>query len=114
MARLTCASRIRRRSWTRPSRNPASISRTAASGSRPAVVGTVEISHLIPQPREIEHAIHTGEDVIVGHKLAQGTSDKQLQLIALLAPQHRSPRSSSLPQGNQSAAPAAKGLSAVL
>src|SRR3954464_5443337 len=79
---------------------------------RPAVVGTVEISHLIPQPREIEHAIHTGEDVIVGHKLAQGTSDKQLQLIALLAPQHRSPRSSSLPQGNQSAAPAAKGLSA--
>src|SRR3954470_16786921 len=36
----------------------------------PAVVGTVEISHLIPQPRQIEHAIHTGEDVIVGHKLA--------------------------------------------
>ena len=35
IARLTCASRIRRRSCTTPSRNPASLSRTAASGSIP-------------------------------------------------------------------------------
>jgi hypothetical protein len=35
IARLTCASRSSRRSWTMPSRKPASISRSAASGAIP-------------------------------------------------------------------------------
>src|SRR5215207_4470166 len=58
---------------------------------RPPVVGAVEIRHLIPQPREIEHTIDTGEDVIVGNELTQGSGDEELQLIALLAPKHRIP-----------------------
>src|SRR4051812_7634194 len=53
--------------------------------------GRLKIGHLIPQPREIEHTIDTGEDVIVGNELAQGSADEEFQLIALLAPKHRSP-----------------------
>jgi hypothetical protein len=85
--------RIRRRSWTRPHQP----NRRLRIDARPTVVGAVKIGHLIPQPREIEHTIDTCEDVIVGNELTQGSADEEFQLIALLAPKHRSPRSSSRP-----------------
>src|SRR4051794_38483325 len=78
--------------------------------ARPTVVGAVEIGHLVPQPREIEQTIDTGEDVIVGNELAQGNGDEEFQLIALLAPKQQ-PSLISRPQENQSAAHAAKGPS---
>jgi hypothetical protein len=38
---------------------------------RPAVVGTIKLSHLTAQPGQIEDPIDPGEDVIVRHQLAQ-------------------------------------------
>ena len=73
-----------------PNRKPASISRTAHRGvdARSPVAVTVQTGHLRTQPRQIENTIYPGQHVVVGDQLSQRTTDKQLQLTALLAPQH--------------------------
>ncbi len=48
---------------------------------RPSVRLAVEFSHLRPQPRQIENAIHPGENMIVGHELPQRPRHEQFQLI---------------------------------
>src|SRR5512134_3010478 len=56
--------------------------------ARPAVTVTVQTSHFLTQPGQIEHPVHPRQKVVVGDQLTQRTTDEQLQLTALLAPQH--------------------------
>jgi len=60
-----------------PSKKPASIRRTAGSGSipgRPADAGRIKVSDLPAQPAEVENKINTGKNVIVGDEITQRTS----------------------------------------
>ena len=56
---------------------------------RPAVRLAIEVGDLRSKPRQVEHAIHPGEDMVVGNELPQRPCHEQLQLIALLPSQHR-------------------------
>ena len=74
IATFAWASRIGRRSCTIPSGSPASISRTATSGSmpgRPARRGAGQRLDLGAQPAEVQDAIHPGQDVVVWNQPAQ-------------------------------------------
>src|SRR5512134_385320 len=56
--------------------------------ARPAVTVTVQTGHFLTQPGQIEHPVYPGQKVVFGDQLTQRTTDEQLQLTALLAPQH--------------------------
>src|SRR5512134_515620 len=56
--------------------------------ARPAVTVTVQTGHFLTQPGQIEHPVHPRQKVVVRDQLPQRTTDEQLQLTALLAPQH--------------------------
>jgi hypothetical protein len=55
---------------------------------RPPVRLAVKVGDLRPKPGEVEHAIDSGEDMIVGHELPQRPRHKQLKLIAFLPSEH--------------------------
>ena len=55
---------------------------------RPPVRLAVKLGDLRPKPGEVEHAIHSGEDMIVGHELPQRPRHEQLKLIAFLPSEH--------------------------
>lgn len=92
IARFTRTSRINRRSCTIPSRKPASISRSAASGSipgRPTSEGA-EFGDLITQPTEIANAIDARKDVVIRNRSLSEPRTKNSKLPALLRTEHLS------------------------
>ena len=58
------------------------------SRTRTAVVPAVAIRHFIAQPPEVEHTIHAGQNVILGHQPIERPRNEQFQLAASLASQH--------------------------
>ena len=54
---------------------------------RPVAVA-IKTGHLLTQPGQIEHSLHPGQHMLVRDQLPQRSADEQLQLTALLAPQH--------------------------
>ena len=58
--------------------------------------GSVEVGHLIAQPRQIEHAIHPSQDVIVRNQITQRAADEELQLVAVLMSDQACPHDKSL------------------
>jgi hypothetical protein len=55
---------------------------------RPPVALAVQLGHLRAEPRQVEHAIHSGEDMIIGNELTQRPRHEQLQLTAFLPSEH--------------------------
>jgi hypothetical protein len=56
--------------------------------ARPPVRLAIKVGDLRPKPGEVEHAIDSGEDMIVGHELPQRPRHEQLKLIAFLPSEH--------------------------
>jgi hypothetical protein len=56
--------------------------------ARPTVVGTVDLSNLLPQPGQVEDPVDAGQHVIVRNQLPERADDEQLWLPTLLATQH--------------------------
>src|SRR6516165_3898556 len=66
MAMLTSTSRINLRSCTMPVSRPASISRTATSGSTPGRRSSSQSqSETSSQPRQVEHAVDAYQHVVI-------------------------------------------------
>jgi hypothetical protein len=57
----------------------------------PAIDGAVEVGNLVAQPAKIPDPLDPGQDVVVRHELPKRSHHEQLELIAVLAPQHRDP-----------------------
>ena len=97
------ASRINRRLCTMPWRNPASISRTATSGSIPGRPNPSEQrSATAPGCHDRSRTrVHPNQHMIVRDQIAQRPADQKLQLIPFLPPQHRPPQTSLIPRVNQ-------------
>jgi len=73
IAKFTRASRIRRRSWTMPSRKPGEHQphRYFGIDPRAAIVGTIEFRDLRPQPTQIEDPIDAYQDVVIREQFSQ-------------------------------------------
>ena len=56
-----------------------------------AVVGAVKIGDLVAQPAKLEDLVDPGQDVVVGDELPERPRHEELELISVLAPQHRRP-----------------------
>ena len=56
--------------------------------TRTAIIPAVAIRHFLAQPPKVEHTIHAGQNMILGHQLIERPGNEQFQLVASLASQH--------------------------
>src|SRR6516165_6851375 len=90
MAMLTSTSRINLRSCTMPVSRPASISRTATSGSTPGRRSSSQSqSETSSQPRQVEHAVDAYQHVVIRNELPERPCEPRF--MPLLAPEHIPP-----------------------
>jgi hypothetical protein len=64
----------------------------------PPDAGSVEFRHLIVQPRQVEHMIHSSQNALVGNQVAQRAANEKLELTPVLPSDRPAPRSKKSPE----------------